>query len=110
MGGINQRRERESIKIFKIPDFQFVFRSPIKKGTFVTEHIKGFDKLSAENQRVFERFLINFLAAQGLKARNEIVPVSVRFVREGKERYLRFDFMRGEKETWLHIRSAFSWD
>ena len=74
------------------------------------EQIKGFDKLSVENQRLFERFLSNFMNAQGLEARSEIIPQSVRFVGEGKEHYLRFDFLRGEKESWLHVRGAYSWD
>ena len=74
------------------------------------EQIKGFDKLSVENQRLFERFLNNFMNAQGLEARSEIIPQSVRFVSEGKEHYLRFDFLRSEKESWLHVRGAYSWD
>ena len=74
------------------------------------EQIKGFDKLSVENQRLFERFMGNFLGAQGIDARNEIVPQSVRFVSEGKEHYLRFDFLRGKKESWLHVRGAHAWD
>lgn len=74
------------------------------------EQIRGFDKLSVENQRLFERFLSNFMNAQGLEARSEIVPQSVRFVSEHTEKYLRFDFLRGQKESWLHIRSAYAWD
>ena len=74
------------------------------------EQVKGFDQLSEPNQATFKQFLANWLGAQGTDARNEIVPVSVRFVREGKERYLRFDFMRGKNETWLHVRGAYSWD
>lgn len=74
------------------------------------EQVNGFDQLSEPNQATFKQFLVNWLDAQGTDARNEIVPVSVRFVREGKERYLRFDFMRGKNETWLHVRNAYSWD
>lgn len=74
------------------------------------EQIKGYEQLSEPNQAIFTQFMANWLGAQGTAARNEIVPLSVRFVREGKERYLRFDFRRGENETWLHVRSAYSWD
>lgn len=74
------------------------------------EQIKGYDQLSEPNQATFTQFMTNWLSAQGRDARNEIVPLRVRFVREGKERYLRFDFRRGENETWLHVRSAYSWD
>jgi hypothetical protein len=76
----------------------------------VNAEVTGFDKLSVENQRLFEQFMGNFLSAQGIDARNEIVPQSVRFVSEGKEHYLRFDFLRSQKESWLHIRSAYAWD
>lgn len=75
-----------------------------------TEEIKGFEQLSEQNKATFKQFLANWLAAQGMTARNEILPLSVRFVREGKEKYLRFDFLRGGNETWLHVRSAYSWD
>ena len=74
------------------------------------EQIRGFDKLSVENQRLFERFLGNFMNAQGIKARSEIVPQSVRFVHEYNEKYMRFDFLRGKKESWLHVRGAHAWD
>ena len=74
------------------------------------EQIKGFDKLSVENQRLFKQFLGNFMNAQGLEARSEIVPQSVRFVHEYNEKYMRFDFLRGKKESWLHVRGAYAWD
>ena len=74
------------------------------------EQIMGYDQLSEPNQATFKQFIANWLGAQGTTARNEIVPLSVRFVRERNEKYLRFDFRRGENETWLHVRSAYSWD
>ena len=74
------------------------------------EQIKGYEQLSEPNQVTFTQFMANWLGAQGTDARKEIVPLSVRFVREGKEHYLRFDFLRGEKESWLHVRGAYSWD
>ena len=74
------------------------------------EQIKGYEQLSEPNQVTFKQFMANWLGAQGTDARKEIVPLSVRFVREGNEKYLRFDFMRGKNETWLHVRSAYSWD
>lgn len=74
------------------------------------EQIKGYEQLSEPNQAMFTQFMTNWLGSQGTDARKEIVPLSVRFVREGNEKYLRFDFRRGKNGTWLHVRSAFSWD
>ena len=74
------------------------------------EQIKGYEQLSEPNQATFTQFMANWLGAQGTDARKEIVPVSVRFVSENNEKYLRFDFMRGQKASWLHVRGAYSWD
>ena len=72
--------------------------------------IAGYSGLNDDNRQVFDGFIINYLNAQGMDDRGEIVPLGVRFVREGAERYLRFDLMRNNgRDAWVHVTSSHTW-
>lgn len=74
------------------------------------ETVKGFEKLSLTNQKMFQEFLDNFYCRQGIDARKTIIPQTVA-MRSDKSNgsYLRFDYLVNGRATWLHVKSPTTW-
>lgn len=73
------------------------------------EEVKGFEKLTV-NADMFRQFLNNFYEAWGLDARETIVPISVKYVKDkANGSYLRFDYMMYKRMCWLHVKAPRVW-
>lgn len=73
------------------------------------ENIRGFIKLTEEQQKMFMAFLENFKKSWGLEARETIEPISVEVKEnEGKE-YLKFVYKIYNKKEWLHVKNSNTW-
>lgn len=75
------------------------------KGDALTapEDVKGYNKLSEENKKLFTAFLNNFYKAWGEPEDHQ--PVKVKFVKDRSGPYLRVDF-NGE---WFHVTGPNTW-
>ncbi|MBU3098718.1 MULTISPECIES: hypothetical protein [Clostridium] len=71
-------------------------------------NIKGYDTIS-KNQKMFNGFLGRFLQSWGMDARENIVPISIKFVKDNSGKYLRFDYEFYGKKEWLHVTSVNNW-
>jgi hypothetical protein len=69
------------------------------------EEVRGFDRLSREDQRLFQEYLKNFYAAWEFP--EQWIPVKVvRKYDRGNGSYLRVDFTGSR---WLHVKNAATW-
>ena len=72
------------------------------------ENIKGFKKLNENQKDIFRGFLKNYLSLIGEDAK--VVPMKVKVVRtKNIGVYIRFDFLIGVREEWMHVISANRW-
>lgn len=74
------------------------------------ETVKGFEKLSPTNQKMFQEFLDNFYARQGIDTRETMIPQKV-VMKSDKSNgaYLRFDYSVNGRATWLHVKNPTTW-
>jgi hypothetical protein len=71
-------------------------------------NIKGYDKIPL-NAEMFQRFLRNFIQAQGTEARETKEPISVKFVKDKSGAYLRFDYKIYGRKEWMHVTGKNTW-
>lgn len=75
----------------------------------LAEDVKGFDKLK-NNSDMFKSFLKNFYNSLGAKAKENIVPISIKFEKNKYDgAYLRFDYEIHGRKEWLHVKSQNRW-
>lgn len=74
----------------------------------LADKVKGFQKLGV-NSDLFKSFLVNFYNSWGLDARETIIPISVKFVNDKGDRYLRFDYKIYGRNEWLHVKGPGTW-
>lgn len=75
----------------------------------IAEKIKGFDKLGV-NAEMFKKFLVNFYNAFGMEARETLLPISIKYIKDNDNGvYLRFDYKLYGRKQWLHVKSQNIW-